>query len=790
MNKYIISILLLLLSFTVYSQKEASNWCFGYHAGIKFINTPIPFISSIEVSEGSSAISDTSGNLLFYSDGIKVWNKNHQLMENGWGLYGHMSTTQSALIVPKPNSDSIFYIFTLDAIESYLNNTHKGFNYSIVNIKENNGLGKVIAKNIPITDSTCERIAAIKHCNGRDIWIIVSKANSNNILSYLLTDNGLLPNPVISNCGLFGNNITNGKVIGYFKASADGRILICTYWRFIPNLQILNFNSSTGIISHRMTLQNISTTWLGAFGVEFSNDNRFIYVSYDGKLSAQNDKLIQYDLSLNDSTLIGQSGITVYTGAKGTLGILQKAIDKKIYVATYKIDTLGVINSPDSLGLLCDFQPDGFYLGGFGSGYIVSLPSFPSYYFNTNKQDFNYSYHCFHYNFIAKVDTNQLDSLRWDFGDNSTGISNTSSLLNPNHLFSDTGQYTVTLYIYYHCNRIDTVSKIVNVALPLNPFSMVQIKDTVTEYCLQLQYMAEMLDTSMLDSLRWDFGDTLSLLNNTSTQLDPIHTYSVAGIYTVTLYLYGECHIDTITKTIKIEEPQLQVNLGADTILCDNNILLLTPDIQTSYNYTISWQNGDSSSNYLVTQPGKYWINLSSGGCTVSDTINVGYESIPVFSLPNDTTICEDSYVDIIIPQGNYQFYWSDGNTQYNRKLEKTGIYGLTLYNSCGSVSDEIFVKTKGCHCYLYIPNAFTPTTDGLNDCFRPIYECDFESYRLIIFNRWGQQIFESNNPEKCWDGKYEGKYTEPGVYVYLIEYKSIYESQKVLKKGIVSLIR
>lgn len=112
------------------------------------------------------------------------------------------------------------------------------------------------------------------------------------------------------------------------------------------------------------------------------------------------------------------------------------------------------------------------------------------------------------------------------------------------------------------------------------------------------------------------------------------------------------------------------------------------------------------------------------------------------------------------------------------------------LYNQCGIASDEIMLNTKGWRCYFYVPNAFTPTSDGLNECFMSVYECEFEYYSMYIYNRWGQQIYTSSGPESCWDGKYQGEYAEPGVYVYLIEYKSIYDSKKTVKKGIVSLIR
>ena len=119
--KHIIFLSLILLSLKSYTQNEAANWFFGEQAGINFNNSsPVSILGGeLETDEGCSTISDKFGNLLFYSDGITVWNKNHLIMPNGHGLLGDFSSTQSALIVPKPNSNHIFYLFRWE-ITSYI----------------------------------------------------------------------------------------------------------------------------------------------------------------------------------------------------------------------------------------------------------------------------------------------------------------------------------------------------------------------------------------------------------------------------------------------------------------------------------------------------------------------------------------------------------------------------------------------------------------------------------------------------------------------------------------------
>lgn len=125
-----------------YAQKEANFWYFGEYAGLNFgLGVPVALTDgALDTGEGCSSISTGSGNLLFYTDGTTVWNKNHQVMENGTGLHGHSSSTQSGLIVPNPSNTNIYYIFTVDAKD---NNLFYGLQYSVVDISANGGLGRV-----------------------------------------------------------------------------------------------------------------------------------------------------------------------------------------------------------------------------------------------------------------------------------------------------------------------------------------------------------------------------------------------------------------------------------------------------------------------------------------------------------------------------------------------------------------------------------------------------------------------------------------------------------------------
>jgi hypothetical protein len=144
-----ILILNLLFSLITYSQPGPnSNWYFGTNAGITFNSgAPVALTNgALTTTEGVATLSDNSGNLLFYTNGITVWNRNHLVMTNGSGLLGDFSSTQSAIIIPKPGTNNIFYIFTSD--NDYGPN---GINYSEVDMNLSGGLGAITAnKNIQL----------------------------------------------------------------------------------------------------------------------------------------------------------------------------------------------------------------------------------------------------------------------------------------------------------------------------------------------------------------------------------------------------------------------------------------------------------------------------------------------------------------------------------------------------------------------------------------------------------------------------------------------------------------
>ena len=371
MRKIILFTICCIAGINAFAQNEASNWYFGENAGINFNpdNGSVTTLDdgNLNTREGCASISDEDGNLLFYTDGITVYNRNHGIMIGGNGLAGDSSSTQSAIIVPAPERPNIYYIFT---VGSNLNPT--GLKYSIVDLSLNNGLGALISVNSNLLNQCAEKVSAVaKDCFSGDVWIIafadsngLSNTSFNTFHAFELSDQGLNSNAVKSS---FNINIQDSR--GYLKLSPNGSKLACANAR--DGLYLFDFNPLTGIVSNPNVL-GISSGANFPYGVEFSPNSQYLYVSssndnFDNNAdnpTSHSSSLIQYDL--NSTNITGSQSIL--DSRQLFRGGLQQGPDGKIYralSATYDIGSqyLGVINNPNEPGIAANYEHNAVFLG-------------------------------------------------------------------------------------------------------------------------------------------------------------------------------------------------------------------------------------------------------------------------------------------------------------------------------------------------------------------------------------------------------------------------------------------
>ncbi|WP_017729686.1 T9SS type B sorting domain-containing protein [Nafulsella turpanensis] len=336
-----LGVLLCFCSLSVTAQNQANIWYFGWNAGLDFSSVDItgkPTVLSdgaLYTMEGCSVISDEAGKLLFYTDGDTVWNRQHQLMPNGAGLYGDHSSTQAALIVPQPGSERYFYIFTTDAQAQ-----SKGLNYSIVDMNAAGGFGDVTTKNIQLYTPTTEKLTAVHHANGKDVWVITHKWKSDEFYVYLITEEGLHETPIISRAGTVHEwGGSNANTLGQMKAAPSGKSIALTIHE-IRRVELFNFSNQTGDVSYNHAFQvKIDTSFnVNPYGVEFSPNEKYLYIGEAGTPAFSGQNIHQYEISSGRITAID----TVYLG-----GSLQLAVDNKVYAVEAGRNELLVLERPN-----------------------------------------------------------------------------------------------------------------------------------------------------------------------------------------------------------------------------------------------------------------------------------------------------------------------------------------------------------------------------------------------------------------------------------------------------------
>jgi gliding motility-associated-like protein len=204
------------------------------------------------------------------------------------------------------------------------------------------------------------------------------------------------------------------------------------------------------------------------------------------------------------------------------------------------------------------------------------------------------------------------------------------------------------------------------------------------------------------------------------------------------------------------------------------------------------WQDGSNASAISVNNTGTYWVLVTDkNGCMGSDTINITQIlPIPHGFLATDSTIC-NGFPSKIQAKGSYNSYsWSTGETGNSIITRKSGTLSLTVTDSYGCTATEsIIINTKQCLFGIFFPNAFSPNQDGANDNYKPIVFGNLITYKLRIYNRWGQLIFETTDFSKGWDGSLGGKMQNAGGYAWICHYQFENEPEKK-ESGTILLIR
>lgn len=266
----------------------------------------------------------------------------------------------------------------------------------------------------------------------------------------------------------------------------------------------------------------------------------------------------------------------------------------------------------------------------------------------------------------------------------------------------------------------------------------------------------------------WNTGDTTQSI-----------TVNKIGVYRVHIYdSLGCVSIDSIVLTTKNIPGPI-----TDTFLCSSQPITLTA--QNAIQYV--WSTGAITPSITVNKVGKYWVNRTNNTtCTQTDSFRVTEKPLPIITSLKDTTVCFDQVAQILLDAGQFKSYlWKPtGETTQTIYSTAAQVYLLSVTDSNNCSTSKQVAVMETCPEFVFVPNAFTPNGDGLNDVFLPQTR-NLVSYEMSIVNRWGEIVFKTKNTQQGWDGKD----AQADVYVVLINYKVDGKDLQSLKQN-VSLLR
>jgi gliding motility-associated-like protein len=270
------------------------------------------------------------------------------------------------------------------------------------------------------------------------------------------------------------------------------------------------------------------------------------------------------------------------------------------------------------------------------------------------------------------------------------------------------------------------------------------------------------------DSVWWNFGDTtLGSLNHSIDKEPVVHYPSYGKRYvTVQIWLRGDL-INEIGDTIDVQ-PSPHVTLLNDTLLCSGESVLL--DARQGFHADYLWSTGSSDSTLTVSESGTYWVEVQNFCGIARDTFNLGVIDPPMPTL-RDTILCDEWIYVMRVYADSADYLWSTGDTSPALVPKSSSNYWVKISNPCGEIVDEADIEVRRCMCNVWIPSAFTPNGDGVNETFEIKVECRDFDFTLDIFNRWGEHIYQQTDLDRPWDGRYKGKALPNGVYTYRIQY-------------------
>ena len=442
-------------------QQVANFWYFGDNAGINF--TPQPPVAVTDgqtrAPAGVAGISDRNGQNLFYTDGYTVYDRQHIVVDNSIG--GDNASTQSSLVIPFPDDETMFYIFTTKDIWNLSGDHSYLLSFSVMDIKETDmgTLGEIVAKDVPLFSKSTERIAAIQM--GQGYWLLTHEFGNNTFRAYPITPSGVGP-PVLTSIGSSHAISNNEFGEGYMKFSGDGsRVAVALSTPMGNYVELFDFDPATGTLSNYIQIElSESFNQYNVYGLEFSSGSDKLFVTLNNQTTPQSRL---YELKLHNYNKDSiEANIDLMSDVPGVnFGALQTGPDGQIYMAINFQDFVGnfMPNLDTATTTVFDYATNQFSLNGGISR--LGLPNFVQNFTNQPPvPSAGITAGCIgQISFFTGSGTSTIDEYLWNFGDGGSDMNPVTD-----HTYAAANTYTVTFNVSNRCGYDTTLVQDLTIA--------------------------------------------------------------------------------------------------------------------------------------------------------------------------------------------------------------------------------------------------------------------------------------------------------------------------------------
>jgi len=310
----------------------------------------------------------------------------------------------------------------------------------------------------------------------------------------------------------------------------------------------------------------------------------------------------------------------------------------------------------------------------------------------------------------------------------------------------------------------------------------------------------DMIDVSFSDMPMVDLGPDQDICPGESIQLEASFPDAVIqwqdGSIGNTIQVTNEgTYAVSVTNSCGQATDQIEVNLlatpnfdlGPEQYPCDGEVITLTASGNST---NFMWSTGESTPSIDVTTTGLYSVIAENQCGTFADEVQINFSEDVFIEFENSSYLCDPIVLKALEDYSFAEYLWQDGSTGQSFQVSQPGEYWLELSSGCKIVRDTIQIFECE-ECNVYYPNIFSPNNDGVNDEFTLASPCILDKYSLIIYDRWGNQVFQSDDINDSWKGKMDENKLTPGVYPYYLDYEvtvnGIKEERK--KTGTVTLL-